>query len=287
MKWYLLKVASDQDGADALGERMMDAGALSVTLSDGADAPLFEPPPGTTPVWRETICTAMFDSEERLHSLVELLGLQNADYGIEVLHDKDWVSETQNQRPELRFGDLWVVPPDRRPTETSAKVVLLEPGIAFGTGTHPTTALCLQWLADHPPSQQRVLDYGCGSGILAIAALKCGARSVSAVDHDPQALQATRQNALRNEVDQHLHLAEPKDLLTPGFELILANILLNPLIELKQRFASLLTQTGTLVLSGFTQDQSTVLIDAYGDRFEVSAKLVEEDWVCLTLNRSG
>ncbi len=285
MKWYLLKLVTNQGAADALSEELISLGALSVTLSDGADDPLYEIVPTAAPLWRETVCTAMFESEEILRSVTNSLNLAGSQTDIRVLEDRDWISEIHRLKSQLKFGDLWVIPPGQTPYGHPKQVVFLEPGIAFGTGAHPTTALCLKWLSDNPLDQKRALDFGCGSGILAIAALKCGARSVYAVDHHVQALEATRQNAIRNGVGKQLCVVECADVLRSSFDLIISNILLNTLTSLKSRFSSLLAANGTLVLSGITEDQVDQLYNVYRPDFVIVEKRTEQDWVCLALQR--
>jgi ribosomal protein L11 methyltransferase len=182
----------------------------------------------------------------------------------------------------MRFGRrLWVCPVGEDPAQTDAVVVHLDPGLAFGTGTHATTALCLQWLDAHPPAGLSVIDYGCGSGILAIAAYKLGAQSIVAVDIDPQALQATRENALRNQINARLSVMFPQDLDAGPVDVVLANILANPLIEHAAALAGLVKQGGYLVLTGILAEQADEVMTAYRQWFDFSAPVQREEWILL------
>lgn len=270
--------------ADQLSELLNDAGALAVTLQDARDEPLYEPPLGTTPLWAHTQVISLFASRDDLNdalvSVTDALG--NMPHRIEALADKDWVREGLDSFQPLQFGArLWVCPGWCTPPDPLAVNLLLDPGLAFGTGTHATTALCLEWLSEAAVQRRTVIDYGCGSGILAIAAAKLGAHSVWAVDHDPQALQATHANAARNRVDDLIHVGTP-DLPPAGqADILLANILARPLIELAPCFAALVRLQGNIVLSGILADQADEVSHAYRPYFDISPPVQRDGWVRL------
>ncbi len=182
----------------------------------------------------------------------------------------------------MQFGErLWVCPPGQYPEQPDAVIVDLDPGLAFGTGTHPTTALCLRWLDRHPPRQARVVDFGCGSGILAIAALRLGAAEVVALDHDPQALEATASNAAKNGVEERLTILPVGCSAEGRYELVMANILAGTLIDLAPQIAALVAPGGRLILSGILREQAEQVAAAYRDCFEVLPPEVQEEWVLL------
>jgi ribosomal protein L11 methyltransferase len=262
-----------------------ESGALSVTLSDAADSPVLEPAPGTTPLWPEVCLTALFPGDRAPDEIVALLsralGAPLPPHGFEPVADRAWEREWMKDFKPTRFGSrLWVCPHGQLPPAGEATVVWLDPGLAFGTGTHPTTALCLEWLDSAALHALDVIDYGCGSGILAIAAAKLGAGKVTAVDIDPQALSATRDNALRNGVSDRIVTRTPAEPLDPA-DVLLANILSEPLIALAERFASLVRPGGRLVLSGILVSQAEAVTVAYRPWFDIAPFATRDSWVCL------
>lgn len=287
MTWLQLTLPAGDADPQTLADTFDTLGALSVTLQDAADQPLFEPPPGATPLWSQVRVTALFEHGADLvrirAALANRFGGDCADrLQIESLDDRDWVRAWMDGYAPMRFGErLWIVPTGFDAPDPQGVNLLLDPGLAFGTGTHPTTALCLEWLDAHPPLDQVVIDYGCGSGILGIAALKLGAREVWAVDNDPQALVATVDNAERNGVAGRVKAVLPGDLPAVPADLLIANILANPLIELAPRFASLLRPGGGLVLSGILAEQAETVSAAYLAGFAMQPPAQREDWVRL------
>ena len=286
--WLQLTLSAGDADPQALSDTFDALGALSVTLQDAADQPLFEPPPGATPLWSQVRVTALFDDRAdtaRIKAaLAQRFGSDCAErLHVETLDDRDWVRAWMDGYAPMRFGArLWIVPTGFDAPDPQGVNLLLDPGLAFGTGTHPTTALCLEWLDAHPPVDQVVIDYGCGSGILGIAALKLGARAVWAVDNDPQALVATRANAERNDVAARLTAVLPADLPSLEVDLLLANILANPLIELVPRFAALLRPGGALVLSGVLAEQAVAVTAAYRPGWSLQPVVQREDWIRIT-----
>jgi ribosomal protein L11 methyltransferase len=287
MAWLQLTVPAGDTDPQALAEAFDTIGALSVTLQDAADQPLFEPPPGATPLWSQVNVTALFeDSVDVAYlraALARRFGAGCAErLRVETLDDRDWARAWMDGYAPMRFGaKLWIVPTGFDAPDPDGVNLLLDPGLAFGTGTHPTTALCLEWLDAHPPADRVVIDYGCGSGILGIAALKLGAREVWAVDNDPQALTATRDNAGRNGVADRVRAVLPGDLPDLQADLLLANILANPLIELAPRFAALARPGSALVLSGILAEQAAAVAAAYEGAFALASPAQREDWVRL------
>jgi ribosomal protein L11 methyltransferase len=270
-------------------EALLAAGATSITLQDAADDPVLEPAPGTTPLWPKVRVTALFDSSVNaavvLESLRAGLSAPLADARFEILADRVWEREWLEDFRPMRFGRrLWISPGGQSipaaEHSSDARVIELDPGLAFGTGTHATTALCLEWLDGAALAGKTIVDYGCGSGVLAIAALKLGAAQAWAVDIDPQALLATRNNAERNGVAERLHVGLPAQL--PGTaDIVLANILAEPLMELAATFAALLPPHGRLVLSGILQNQAAAVASRYAAWFDIASEAVRDDWVRL------
>jgi ribosomal protein L11 methyltransferase len=282
MPWLQLIVESDPDGAEALAERLSESGAAAVTLEDAADQPIYEPDPGTTPLWRQTRVVGLFAAETDVEALAGEVCGTSSRWRVAPVEEKDWNRAWMDRFEPLRFGErLWIVPSWFEPPSPEAVNILLDPGLAFGTGTHPTTRLCLEWLDAHPPQDTTVVDYGCGSGILAIAAAKLGAARVVAVDNDPQALLATRENAKLNEVGERIEANAPEERMEAAADLLVANILAKPLIELEPRFAKRLRAGGTVVLSGVLSEQAQEVIQAYAAHFAMHPPAELEGWVRL------
>jgi ribosomal protein L11 methyltransferase len=269
-------------------DALLAAGASSITLEDEGDDPVLEPLPGTTPLWPRVRVKALFDADvdtdQLLLSLAAEFGEVLKQARFETLADRAWEREWLKDFKPMRFGErLWICPGGQFPTaeQPTAVVIELDPGLAFGTGTHPTTALCLEWLDSADVAGKRVIDYGCGSGILAIAAAKLGATIVSAVDIDPQALIATRDNAERNGVTQLItpQLVADADLVPA--DILLANILAGPLESLAPTFASLVHTGGRLVLSGILRNQAEAVATTYAPWFDIAPVVVRDDWARL------
>ena len=285
MAWTQLRVQTAH--AEFAEEILLGQGALSVTLTDAADEPILEPGPGETPLWAVSVVTGLFGADQDLDrdraALREMLpdGC-DARFDSDALDDADWVRECLKHARPMRFGErLWICPSNHRVDEPGAVVVKLDPGLAFGTGTHPTTAMCLRWLADQPLDGVELLDFGCGSGILAVAALKLGAAGARGVDIDPQAVQATMDNAAVNGVAERITASLPADLEPRRFPVVVANILANPLIELAPRILDSLAPGGRLALAGLLSGQVDAVRAAYAPRMELAPVERDGDWVCL------
>jgi ribosomal protein L11 methyltransferase len=293
MPWQNLILTTAREQVEAIEARLLAAGALAVTVGDAGDVPVLEPAPGETPLWPENTLTALFPQDTELAPLGAALTVEfelAATPRIEAVEDQDWERAWMDDFRPMRFGQrLWICPSWQEPPEAGAVNLILDPGLAFGTGTHPTTALCLEWLDANPPIGALVLDYGCGSGILSLAALKLGARHAWGVDIDPQALTATQTNAERNGIAAgNLYAVGPQELPPLEADLVIANILSGPLVELAPALCAHLKPGGHLVLSGILAEQADTVRAAYTaciDRWEADA--VRDGWVRLTGQRGG
>jgi len=270
-----------------------EIGASSITFLDGGDEPVLETKPGEIRLWRDTRVRALFDEShdaaQSLGRLAERLGSHITDHAsVRAVKDQRWERAWLAGWKPLRFGArLWVCPTQgEAPHDARAVVVRLDPGLAFGTGTHPTTALCLQFLDSLPLAGHSVIDYGCGSGILGIAALKLGASRVVAVDHDPQALTATRANAERNAVASRLQTQSVPAALEAA-DIVLANILAEPLIELAPVLTAACRRGGDLILSGLLRTQADTVKAAYACAFDMVHVVDRDDWCCIHARRAS
>ncbi|MCH4563769.1 50S ribosomal protein L11 methyltransferase [Halomonas sp. EGI 63088] len=298
MPWLQLKARIAPEQAETLEELLLAEGATAITLQDAHDDPVFEPERGTTPLWHETVLTGLHDDLEGIEAMLERLAATWAEtmpgepfpeVEVELLADRDWEREWMDDFAPLRMGQrLWIVPSWHEPPEPGAVNLHLDPGLAFGTGTHPTTALCLEWLDGLAVAGElagrEVLDVGCGSGILAIAALKLGAASAVGTDIDPQALQASRDNAERNAIaEADFRLCYPEQLDAGGYPVVLANILAGPLVELAATIAGHVAPGGRLALSGILEPQAEEVLEAYrAEGLLMDEPVVREGWVRLS-----
>lgn len=291
MAWQQISVISSAREADRISDWFSAHGALSVSLEDAADQPLYEPKPGETPVWQATRVVALFedslDSAALHHALLAELGPACArTLDEETIEDRAWERAWLDHFKPMRFGRrLWICPSALElPAEAAGGVcVNLDPGLAFGTGTHATTALCLAWLDGQDLAGKTVLDYGCGSGVLAVAALLLGARAAHGVDIDPQALLASGDNAAKNGVAERLTRLYPEQLPADfQADVVLANILANPLVELAPRLAGHCKSGGAIVLSGLLEEQIEQVSLAYRPYFRLDSPHIQEGWACLS-----
>jgi len=270
-------------------DALFELGAVSVTLEDAADDPVLEPAPGATPLWPTVVVKAVFEAGSDADAIAAALAQALPDAPtprVEVLPDKAWEREWLKDFRPMRFGRrLWVCPAGMPVDDPDAIRIELDPGLAFGTGTHPTTALCLTWLDGQELGGQQMVDYGCGSGILAIAAAKLGAVRVLAMDIDPQALIATRDNAARNDVGDRLTVTGDPALDERSADLLIANILVGPLVELAPRFARALRPGGRLALSGLLTDQADTVTAAYRPWFDIATTATRDGWALLAGQR--
>ena len=285
MAWIQFIFDSSPDKADALSDLLSECGSSAVTFQDNEDQPIYEPEIGTTPLWTATNVIALFDAETDTDLIIRLLTGMLApetvpNYRIEAVEDKDWVREWMDNFHPMSFGDkLWICPSWHTPPDKNAVNIMLDPGLAFGTGTHPTTALCLNWLDQADVKNKVVIDYGCGSGILAIAAALLGANKVIGVDTDPQALEATQANAERNGVTIETYL--PDDCPDEVCDLLLANILAGPLQSLSEHLANLTKAGAPIVLSGILDVQAEDVSQSYQTWFDMEKPVLKDEWIRL------
>jgi ribosomal protein L11 methyltransferase len=284
-----VRLEIDEPRVASLEAALTSIGAIAIELADAGDEAILEPAPGTTPLWKRVSITALFEppaNEMQIRLAVASVAAPGAlprlKFG--AVANRDWVTRLRDQLEPLQFGTrLWVCPPGKPCRDPDGVAVTLEPGLAFGTGAHPTTALCLAWLDAHPPARLAVLDYGCGSGILSVASLVLGAESVTAVDIDEQALAATRSNARRNPGQARLTTLAPHELGASGsFDLLLANILSGTLIELAPTLRSLCHSGTNLVLSGILTRQAEDVADAFRPWCRMRAPAERDGWTLLT-----
>jgi ribosomal protein L11 methyltransferase len=267
-------------------------GAVAVTLADAGDAPILEPAPGTTPLWPTIAFTALYDdSTDTAHVTTELreqLNRPDLILAFASVEERVWEREWLKDFHPMRFGQrLWICPGGQPPTADAdrAIIVWLDPGLAFGTGTHATTALCLEWLDEAPVHRARILDVGTGSGILAIAALRLGASHVHALDIDPQSLIATHDNAARNDITTGLTVAAAEAPWGDDYDIVMANILAEPLIELAPRIAQATKRGGKIILSGLLTTQAAVVTTAYLPWFDMEPARIRDGWIGLVGTR--
>jgi len=292
MTWWQFSLNCQASELESVENLMLELDALSISIGDAGDEPIYEPLPGTTPLWQESILTATFDAETDHESLFQRISGALPDHlasGLRQhsLRDRDWEQAYQQHfKPINCAPGLWIVPSWSEPPEPRATVIELDPGLAFGTGSHPTTALCLAWLAANNPDGIRVIDYGCGSGILAIAAVKLGATQVGAVDIDAQAISASESNVRANDIDAgQVRISTPETMQSEPVELLMANILAGPLVELAPRFAELVKPGGQILLSGILKSQLEDIQLAYQPWFALAGPAYREDWVCISGKR--
>ncbi len=284
MAWLQLHLATTEAHADAFQSALGDMGACAVTLTDGADQPVFEPPPGARPLWQNTVVSALFDADRDPALILAALqqqGLEAQAHHHETLDDQVWERAWMDDFAPMRFGErLWIVPSWSASPDPQAVNLKLDPGLAFGTGTHETTALCLEWLDRADLTGKAVLDFGCGSGVLAIAALLLGAGNATGTDIDPQALTASEDNARNNGVADALRLYLPENLPADyRCDVLVANILAGPLVELAGQLASYCRPGGSLALSGILAEQAESVRNAYAPWFDLNPTTQQGDWV--------
>ncbi len=292
MPWLTLTVTASEQQAETLSDALLELGALSVDVHDAdADTPdeqaIFGEPGEPAPhLWSHNRVTALFAEDAPITAIMletaRNIGLEQPPaYSIAPLEDNDWVRLTQSQFNPIPISQrLWIVPTWHTPSDPNAINITLDPGLAFGTGSHPTTRLCLRWLDANIQGGESVLDYGCGSGILAIAALKLGAGSATGVDVDAQAVQASRNNASANQVNANFYLPDAAPKLQA--DIVVANILTNPLKVLAPLLSNAVRQGGQIVLSGILGEQAADVIKTYAQWFDLKPAIMEDGWACLS-----
>lgn len=286
MNWLQIIFQCTREHSETLEEALLERGALSITYQDAADQPVLEPGVGEMPLWSDIKFSALFtvdtDTAKILQQLTDSLPFPLPQHRVEILEKKDWERAWMDHYHAMPFGkQLWICPSWQTPPDPHAINLMLDPGLAFGTGTHPTTALCLQWLDSADLQGKTVIDFGCGSGVLGIAALLLGAQSVMAIDNDPQALIATRTNAERNNCQARLSVASLEQSLVESVDIVLANILAKPLMELASCLKKRLKPGGRILLSGILTEQAETVMAAYRPDIEFLAPQVQDGWVRL------
>lgn len=282
MAWIQIRIHANKETADQISDLLLDVGCPSVTFMDGSNSPIYEPKPGEVILWPETTVIGLFDAAYDMDIVVSYLKANLSEvptYKIEQLEDKDWEREWMDNFHPIKFGErLWICPSWRDIPDPNAVNVLLDPGLAFGTGTHATTALCLKWLESQDLTGKTVVDFGCGSGILGIAAIKLGAERVIGIDIDPQALAASKDNAERNGVADQLEVYLPEN--QPEFhaDVVVANILAQPLRELHEIILGFLKPNGMIAMSGILEEQAQSVADVYAPFIDLEDIAQEGEW---------
>ena len=292
MAWLQLHLSADDTQAEPLQTLLETLGAVAVTMTDAADQPLFEPPLGETPLWKSTVVSALFEQDTNSDLLVQALQAAIGDplpsYHFEILEYQPWERAWMDTFHPMQFGErLWIVPSWTEAPQPNAVNLRLDPGLAFGTGTHETTAQCLEWLDGANLKNKEIIDFGCGSGVLAIAALLLGAKHAWACDIDPQALLATQENAQQNGVADRLHCVLARELPSDlTFDVVLANILAGPLVELEPQLSGLCKPGGDIVLSGILAEQGEQIRVAYEKDFKLDPIGQKNDWLRVSGRKS-
>lgn len=289
MPWIQLRLDANEETAEKYSDWLSASGAQAVTFIDAQDTPIYEPLPGDEVLyWSNTVVMGLYEASFDMDKVINYLksihpDKQDMRYKLEQLEDKDWEREWMDNFHPMKFGArLWICPSWRDVPDPAAVNVMLDPGLAFGTGTHPTTAMCLTWLDGLDLTGKTVVDFGCGSGILSLAALKLGAKKVIGIDIDPQALQASKANAERNNVDDRLALYLPKDQPTLTADVVVANILAGPLRELAPTIIAFVKPGGLLALSGILDNQAEQLQQVYAQWCDMDPVSTQEEWVRLS-----
>ena len=291
MPAHQLSVKTNSHYSQQIEDNLFELGALSVSFTDSEDQPIFEPKLGTTPLWDKVTILAIFSDEPDLDIILSVLknnqiNIEKEALSVDPLPKKDWTRAWMDDYKPMQYGtNFWVVPHHIEPPDSNAINLRLDPGLAFGSGTHPTTRLCLQWIAENDLQGKTVVDFGCGSGILAIGACLCGAKEVICTDIDPQALESTRNNAKANKVENKISLYLPKDMPEIKADIVLANILSGPLCELSTIISGLCKEKASLVLSGILEEQQTTIADCYQDQFKQVKITQDDDWVRIVATR--
>ena len=293
MAWLQLRIDTTPENAESIGDMLSANGSQAVTYIDAKDTPMYEPKPGEIMLWPDTQVVGLFEANVDMKAIIQRLSKArvlgpNFKYKLEPLEDKDWEREWMDNFHPMQFGErLWICPSWREVPNPDAVNVMLDPGLAFGTGTHPTTALCLRWLDSIDVTNKTVVDFGCGSGILALAALKLGAKRVIGIDIDPQALQATQENARRNNVEDRLDVYLPENQPKLEADVVMANILSGPLLELQSVISSYCKPKGLLVLSGILGEQVDKIEHAYAHDFTLDKSVIDGEWARVSGEKHG
>jgi ribosomal protein L11 methyltransferase len=288
MPWIEFHITTSEEYVSELSEQLTHFGAVAVTLHDGGNQPILEPTKDTPLIWKKTVVVGLFTHDIALNPILAYLEAQQSqaiiqEFSTQEVADQDWVRLSLDSFKPTSFGRrLWITPSWQTPPVPDAMNVILDPGLAFGTGTHATTALCLEWLDQHIDSQKLVIDYGTGSGILGISALKLGAEQVFAVDHDVEALHTAKENGIQNQLLPPVWMTYlPHELPQIKADLIIANILSQPLMSFASLFASLTQKGGKIVLSGILAEDAEMVLNTYRAYYIMQEPIYRDDWVLL------
>lgn len=287
MAWHQVSVTSNAAIASDISNFLSKLGAVSVTFMSATKKPVYEPAIGETKIWEQTKSIALFELEASPEIIKTLLLQQFTENNIhhwtaEILQDEIWERAWMEHFQPMQFAErLWVYPSGQEQSKPGTVSLILDPGLAFGSGTHPTTALCLEWLAKQDVTGKTVIDFGCGSGILAVAAVLLGAKEAHAIDIDPQALTATQDNAKKNKVTAKIKTYLAEEFTPFAADIVLANILAQPLIELSENISALVQPQGQLVLSGILKEQADSVRSRYQADFSIDAAIIQGDWCRL------
>jgi ribosomal protein L11 methyltransferase len=287
MSWLQLELETHQAQAEELSDLLEQFGAVSVTLTASSDEPVFDAESETKKLWDRTKLLALLhpdsDLDIMLVCLRDRIGAKNIfSHKIELLKDKDWVSEFKSAHEPIIFSDrICICPSWCEPPENNLPTLILDPGLAFGTGSHPTTSLCIEWLAENDLTDKVIIDYGCGSGILAMVAALLGAKHVYAVDIDEQALQAARENINQNKLSEKISVSHVDDASLPEADILVANILMNPLKGLIEKFSALTKSDSDIILSGLLHVQAEECLEAYATCFDMDEPVFNQEWTRL------
>ena len=286
--WQELKFRVSSENALLVEEKLFSSGAAAVTFLDARNQPIFVEETDQMPLWEDICIVSLFSQDVNLAPVVQKLvhdqpAINSNDIDIHLINDQDWESKWMNDQKPQQFGNrLWIYPSWITPSKNSVTNMILDPGLAFGTGSHPTTSLCLNWLDNNLIPSQHIIDYGCGSGVLAIAATLLGASKVYAVDNDPQAITATLSNMEKNRIsNQSIQTFSPEALPHVKVDLLIANILANPLIQLSEIFSTLLKPSGKIVLSGILEEQVEKVSYHYRSYFELEEPQLNDGWALI------
>ncbi|MBM88515.1 MAG: 50S ribosomal protein L11 methyltransferase [Gammaproteobacteria bacterium] len=292
--WQRLKIQVSSKNTFELEQKLTEFGALSISYIDAANQPIFQNELGSTPLWDTTWVLCLFEKEVKLNDLLTELKDSTGTFNkkslkIELIEDQDWEFSWMNDFHPMRFGDkLWICPSWQSPPDPHATNIMLDPGLAFGSGTHTTTDLCLRWLDKTDVDGKEIIDFGCGSGVLGIGAAMLGAAKVYAVDNDPQAITATIDNRNRNNTSTKVLAAYLPDALPKiQADILIANILAEPLVNLSAKFAKMVKPNGHIALSGLLEEQIPLLVRCYENWFDIGPPIIENDWVLLAGTRKA
>jgi len=287
MSWTQIKLQTTSDRCDFVESLLLECGACAVTIQDALDHPIYEPAHGTEPLWEQIILTGLFDASLSIDEIVIGLNTQGEDTftvnHIDIIDDKQWDKEWTKHFHPIQFREkLWICPSWIEPPDPKGLNLKIDPGLAFGTGSHPTTALCIEWLANHDIEGLQLIDYGCGSGILGLAGTLLGAKHCVSIDTDQQALDSTIINTQKNNIpDSQLQTYLPENAPQIKADIVISNILANTLIDLCEHLSSYQNSNGIILLSGILKSQVEEVSIAYHEWYSIKSVTTRDEWACI------